>query len=76
VGSLGHQSIWTIENDTGPDDANHAQHGIFVLYDPLHPDGGRRLDVQSIYDVGPTLLTLMGLTPPEGIRGRPMPEFH
>jgi predicted AlkP superfamily phosphohydrolase/phosphomutase len=29
-GSLGHGSIWTFENDTGPDDANHAQHGLWM----------------------------------------------
>ncbi len=75
VGSLGHRSVWTRENDTGPDDANHAQHGIFVVYDPLHPDGGRRLDPVSIYDVGPTLLAFMGLKSPEGIRGKPIPEL-
>ena len=31
VGSLGHPSIWTHDNDTGPDDANHAQQGIFLM---------------------------------------------
>ena len=33
VGSVGHPTIWTHENDTGPDDANHAQYGIFILTD-------------------------------------------
>ncbi|MFC1668630.1 alkaline phosphatase family protein [Chlamydiota bacterium] len=31
VGSIGFPDIYTFENDTGPDDANHAQHGIFIL---------------------------------------------
>lgn len=75
VGSLGHRSLWTFENDTGPDDANHAQHGIFVLYDPRHPDGGRELTGLHIHDVGPTLLTMLGLPIPEGVRGRPIPEL-
>jgi predicted AlkP superfamily phosphohydrolase/phosphomutase len=30
-GQRGHDEIHTFDNDTGPDDANHAQHGIFVL---------------------------------------------
>ena len=30
VGTVGYESIYTYENDTGPDDANHAQHGIFI----------------------------------------------
>lgn len=75
VGSLGHRSAWTVENDTGPDDANHAQHGIFVLFDPRHPDGGRELRDLHIHDVGPTLLTMLGLPVPEGVRGRPIAEL-
>ncbi|HZT43924.1 MAG TPA: alkaline phosphatase family protein [Chthonomonadaceae bacterium] len=31
VGSVGHPSIWTHENDIGPDDANHAQLGLFLM---------------------------------------------
>jgi predicted AlkP superfamily phosphohydrolase/phosphomutase len=72
VGSIGQRSIWTFENDIGPDDANHSQHGIFVLYDPQHPGGGRELDGLQIYDVAPTLLGMLGLRAPDGIRGRPM----
>ncbi len=30
VGTVGWGTVWVHENDTGPDDANHAQHGIFV----------------------------------------------
>jgi ATP sulfurylase len=70
VGSVGHQSIWTFENDTGPDDANHAQHGIFILYDPRSPGNGKRLEGLKIYDVAPTVLTMLGQPAPEGIRGK------
>ena len=70
VGSVGLKSVWTFENDTGPDDANHAQHGIFVLHDPAAPAGGTDLGTVPIYDVGPTLLTLLGHELPGGIRGR------
>lgn len=31
MGSVGNPSIWTHENDTGPDDANHAQDGIVLI---------------------------------------------
>jgi predicted AlkP superfamily phosphohydrolase/phosphomutase len=34
VGSLGHTTCYTLENDTGPDDANHATQGLFILYEP------------------------------------------
>jgi predicted AlkP superfamily phosphohydrolase/phosphomutase len=30
VGSVGYGAIHTFENDTGPDDANHAQHGVYI----------------------------------------------
>lgn len=70
VGSLGLGSIWTFENDTGPDDANHAQYGIFILYDPRNPGGGKQLEGLKIYDVAPTLLTLLGHSAPAGIRGK------
>jgi predicted AlkP superfamily phosphohydrolase/phosphomutase len=71
VGSVGLGSIWTFENDTGPDDANHAQYGIFIAHDPLSPAGGRELGDVSIYDVAPTLLRLLGHEPPPGMRGSP-----
>jgi predicted AlkP superfamily phosphohydrolase/phosphomutase len=29
-GSIGNESIYTHDNDIGPDDANHASHGIFI----------------------------------------------
>lgn len=69
VGTVGFRSVWTFENDTGPDDANHAQHGIFVYFDPLDPGGGRRLADVSIYDVAPTLLGVFDQSPPERGRG-------
>src|SRR5262249_48248094 len=31
VGTIGNPDIYTFENDTGPDDANHAQQGMYIL---------------------------------------------
>lgn len=31
VGSFGHGTVWVYDNDTGPDDANHAMHGLYIL---------------------------------------------
>ena len=31
VGSVGYNSIYTYENDTGPDDCNHAEMGMFIM---------------------------------------------
>ena len=70
VGSVGFDSIWTFENDTGPDEANHAQEGIFVYHDPLAKLGGRDLGTVEIYDIAPTLYEALGLTVPDGLRGR------
>jgi predicted AlkP superfamily phosphohydrolase/phosphomutase len=69
VGSLGHKDIYTFENDIGPDDANHAQYGIFLMYNPRHP-AGRRLDGLNVMDVAPTVLDLFGLPVPPEMQGK------
>lgn len=59
VGSVGLGRIYTFENDTGPDDANHAQQGMFILVEPGKRGGGR---VQRTWRaVAPTMLELIGL---------------
>jgi predicted AlkP superfamily phosphohydrolase/phosphomutase len=68
VGSLGHGQVYTFENDTGPDDANHAAHGLFIMAGP-RVAGGRRDDLR-IYDVAPTILRLFGLDAPATMRGQ------
>lgn len=68
VGSLGLESIYTFENDTGPDDANHAQQGMFILYDPARDLGGRRLQAE-IMDIAPTVLHYMGEPIPADMQG-------
>ncbi len=62
--------LCTRENDTGPDDANHAQHGLFIFYDPARPGAGRQLEGVTIYDVLPTLLARYGIAAPDDLRGR------
>jgi len=69
VGTVGGDGIFTQENDTGPDDANHAQHGLFIWRDPQRPGGGRRLDNVQIYDILPTLLRRFNMPVPAGLRG-------
>ncbi len=69
VGSVGLGQIYASENDTGPDDANHARHGVFVLYDQRER-GGQSRDDLHIIDVAPTILDRLGLPVPEGIRGK------
>jgi predicted AlkP superfamily phosphohydrolase/phosphomutase len=69
VGSLGHGGYHTLENDTGPDDANHAQHGMFILYDPGARAGGH-VSGHQLMDITPTLLQRMGLKVPPPLQGR------
>jgi predicted AlkP superfamily phosphohydrolase/phosphomutase len=69
VGSVGFGQIYTFENDTGPDDANHAQDGVFILYDPLDQRGKVEKDLH-LMDVGPTILERLGLPVPEDMRGK------
>ncbi|MGA9348239.1 MAG: sulfate adenylyltransferase [Anaerolineae bacterium] len=69
VGSFGHGGIYASENDTGPDDANHAQEGLFIMYDPKRKQGGRRIQGLHLMDVAPTILHLMRLPVPEDMEG-------
>lgn len=68
VGTIGgDEGIHTFDNDTGPDDANHAQHGLLMMAGPgIEP--GRRDDMHLL-DVAPTVLDLLGLPVPIGMRG-------
>jgi predicted AlkP superfamily phosphohydrolase/phosphomutase len=68
VGTVGNPDIYTRDNDTGPDEANHAQHGIYLVSSPGMKEAC--LDA-SIYDVTPTILKLLGRPLPEGMRGKP-----
>ena len=70
VGSFGFDSIYTFENDIGPDDANHAQDGMIIYYDPRQDLGGRRLDGAHLMDVAPTVLKLMRQPIPNNIQGK------
>ncbi|NJN18464.1 MAG: phosphodiesterase, partial [Oscillochloris sp.] len=70
VGKVGMNELFTSENDTGPDDANHAQHGLFIWHDPQRPGNGQQLHSASLYDMLPSLLDRFGIAAPEGLRGR------
>ena len=71
VGSLGHGSIYTFENDTGPDEANHAEYGIFIMNNaPTGQGGGQTIDGLHLWDVHCTILDLFGLPPADGALGK------
>jgi predicted AlkP superfamily phosphohydrolase/phosphomutase len=69
VGSIGNRSIFTYENDTGPDGANHDRTGVFAMAGvPGQPSGV--VDGLRLVDVGPTILSMFGLETPAGATGR------
>ncbi|HLE86438.1 MAG TPA: alkaline phosphatase family protein [Candidatus Brocadiaceae bacterium] len=68
IGSVGNRTIWASENDTGPDDANHSQYGIFIMRNGRSQYGVRREGV-TLYDVAPTILNYMGVKVPEDMEG-------
>jgi predicted AlkP superfamily phosphohydrolase/phosphomutase len=72
VGSIGLNTIHTFENDTGPDDANHAEKGIFILCDPGTPADNAHTfrSGLSLYDVAPTVLSILGIPIPPDMEGK------
>jgi predicted AlkP superfamily phosphohydrolase/phosphomutase len=69
VGTVGTREIHTFENDTGPDDANHAEDGLIVVHGPGIPSRGPVEGLQ-LMDVSPTVMALYGLPTPPDFQGR------
>lgn len=70
AGSVGVGSVYLYENDTGPDDANHAEEGILVWDIP-----GKKLSTRksySIYDIAPSVLKYFNIDIPEEMIGKPV----
>jgi predicted AlkP superfamily phosphohydrolase/phosphomutase len=65
------QGLYTAENDTGPDHANHAEDGLVVLHGTGRSAGHR--ENLSIYDICPTLQDFFGLGAQPGQRGSIIP---
>jgi predicted AlkP superfamily phosphohydrolase/phosphomutase len=68
IGSVGDGRVHVRENDTGPDDANHAKFGIYIFDGPGMPQSpphGARL-----FDIAPTVLAALGQPVPEDMQGR------
>ena len=53
--------------DTGPDDANHAQDGLWIAAGP-GVDARGRVDAHLL-DIAPTVLELLEVEQPDGMRG-------
>ncbi len=68
AGTVGHKEILIFENDTGPDDANHAQEGIFIFADFQNNFGGKEI-YNSIYNITPFVLDFYGIKVNGGFQG-------
>ncbi len=73
VGTVGSGALHTLDNDTGPDDANHAPFGLMIFHDPKNPKNGQQLEGAQLYDILPTLLSRYEIKPPVGLRGKVLP---
>jgi len=62
AGTLGYETPYLLENDLGPDDAVHAEYGVFSLYLPGMSEAKRTQ--LTIYDFAPTVLRLFGMKKP------------
>jgi predicted AlkP superfamily phosphohydrolase/phosphomutase len=69
AGTIGQGTIHIFENDTGPDDANHAQEGIFVWHNRGKASAGPT-DKVSIYDVAPSILDYFSIAKPDEMIGK------
>lgn len=71
VGTVGNGSIYTFENDTGPDDANHAQYGMVIMRDGRLQTRGE-IAPRHLMDIAPTILRALDVPVPADMRGTPM----
>lgn len=74
VGTFGYEDIYTFENDTGPDDANHAVNGVWIYTPPEANLGGLSLPETQLMDFTPTVLNIFGLPLPGDLQGKIIPS--
>jgi len=82
AGTIGHNTLYLSENDTGPDDSVHWMDGVFMLYNKCKINrssrggGGSKLDKLSIYDVAPIILDIMQTKIPDDMEGKVIEEVR
>lgn len=69
IGTVGAESIHARENDTGPDDANHAQQGICIYANPKSAARGPQ-EGMHLFDVGRTVLEYFNVPAPPEMQGK------
>jgi predicted AlkP superfamily phosphohydrolase/phosphomutase len=68
IGTVGWNQIHLLENDTGPDDANHAQHGVLIFNFPGLQPHSEPLPGAHLLQIAPTVVDFFGLDIPETMR--------
>lgn len=71
IGTVGLESVFTTDNDTGPDDANHDYDGLLII-DDLSRRAGRVMRGLSILNVAPTILRLLDVPIPSDFQAGPI----
>lgn len=70
IGGVGYKGVFHLrENDSGPDDCNHAQFGAFILAAPNVPELGEIAGARLL-DIAPSLMEVAGHEIPESFQGR------
>ena len=70
AGTVGHDSLYLFENDTGPDDSVHSMNGIFMMYNPRKDLKAKTIKGARIEDIAPTLLKMMNMPAPDKMDGK------
>jgi predicted AlkP superfamily phosphohydrolase/phosphomutase len=65
---VGHDDIYSFETEIGPDDAMHAQHGMFILANAGDKRG--RIEGADLIDGAQNILEIMGTPIPDDMEGR------
>ena len=76
AGTVGHDSVYLSENDTGPDDSVHSMDGVLILSNPRKDLGGKEVVGARAQDIGSTILAMMGVDHgTDEVPGKPIPEL-
>jgi len=63
AGTVGHDSLYLFENDTGPDDSVHSMDGVFMMHTPGRNLKGREVKGARVEEMAPTILSMLGIDP-------------
>jgi predicted AlkP superfamily phosphohydrolase/phosphomutase len=75
AGTVGYDSLFLAENDSGPDDSVHSFEGIYSVSTSEAGARGRG-PTEKLIDIGPTILSLLGAPIPATVQGRPIERFR